>query len=280
MLAESKLYSFLDRNNDFLVHFFEGQKLIQELVLIHELKDKGFSYLRDLVLSTQPMISLLKPNEGFGVYIDSEEPYFRWKIETNWNGNMRTLLAPEDFNIIPSKIDGVCRLVKIPPNNQKPYTSFIELKKSQFSEIINGILSKSFQNKSIIKVSDISDQSIMLMKLPKTSVDKESIDPSPSLKEYLLLKNNEIQEVFQKALNSSEEVIDTFTSKGYYLINQRKVQFHCPCSKDRMLFTLRNLYQNNKEDFFKPDETTIEMKCDYCKKLFNFAKEEIIQVPS
>ena len=118
------------------------------------------------------------------------------------------------------------------------------------------------------------------MKLPKTSVDKESIDPSPSLKEYLLLKNNEIQEIFQKALNSSEEVIDTFTSKGYSLINQRKVQFHCPCSKDRMLFTLRNLYQNNKEDFFKPDETTIEMKCDYCKKLFNFAKEEIIQAPS
>ena len=280
MLAESQLYSFLDRNNDFLIHFFEGQKLIQELVLIHELKDKGFLYLRDLVLSTQPMISLLKPNEGFGIYLDSEEPYFRWKIETNWNGNMRTLLAPEDFNIIPSKIDGVCRLVKIPPNNQKPYTSFIELKQSQFNEVINGILSKSFQNKSVIKVSNVSDQSIMFMRLPKASVDKESIDSTPTLKEYLLLKNNEMQEIFQKALNKSEEVIETFASKGYSLINQRKVHFHCPCSKDRMLFTLRNLYQNNKEGFFKPDETTIEMKCDYCKKLFNFCKEEIIQVPS
>ena len=106
---------------------------------IHELKDKGFSYLRDLVLSTQPMISLLKPNEGFGIYLDSEEPYFRWKIETNWNGNMRTLLAPEDFNIIPSKVNGVCRLVKIPPNNQKPYTSLIELKQNKFNEIINGL---------------------------------------------------------------------------------------------------------------------------------------------
>ena len=71
-VGESQLYSFLDRNNDFLIHFFEGKKLIQELVLIHELKDKGFLYLRDLVLSTQPMISLLKPNEGFGIYIDSK----------------------------------------------------------------------------------------------------------------------------------------------------------------------------------------------------------------
>jgi len=280
MLAESQLYSFLDRNNDFLIHFFEGQKVIQDLVLIHELKDKGFSYLRDLVLSTQPMISLLKPNEGFGIYLDSEEPYFRWKIETNWNGNMRTLLAPEDFNIIPSKVDGVCRLVKIPPNNQKPYTSLIELKQSQFNEIINGILSKSFQNQSVIKVSDLSDQSIMLMKLPKATVDKESIDSSPSLNEYLLLKNNEIQEIFKKALNNSKDVIDIFTSKGYSLINQRKVQLHCPCSKDRMLFTLRNLYQNNKEGFFKPEEVKIEMRCDYCKKLFSFFKEEITQVPS
>ena len=86
--------------------------------------------------------------------------------------------------------------------------------------------------------------------------------------------------IFQKALNKKEEIIDVFTSKGYSLINQRKVQFHCPCSKDRMLFTLRNLYQNDKENFFRPEEDKIEMRCDYCKKLFNFSKEEITQTPS
>jgi molecular chaperone Hsp33 len=280
MLAESQLYSFLDRNNDFLIHFFEGQKLIQDLVLTHNLKEKGFSYFRDLILSTQPMISLLKPKEGFGIYLDSEEPYFRWKIETNWNGNMRALLIPEEFNLTPSKVNGTCRLVKLPPNNQKPYTSLIELKQSQFGDIINGILANSFQNRSVIKISDVSDQSIMLMKLPKTEIDKETIEETLSLKEYLLLKNNEIQGIFQEAFNKPEEIINKFTSNGYSLINQRKVQFHCPCTKDRMLFTIRNLYLNNKENFFKPNEITIDMKCDYCKKLFSFSKDEIIQLSS
>ena len=224
------------------------------------------------------MISLLKPNEGFGIYLDSEEPYFRWKIETNWNGNMRTLLTPEEFNAIPSKVSGVCRLVKIPPNNQKPYTSFIELKKSEFSEVINSILNNSFQNQSIIKISDISDQSVMLMKLPNSKIDREEIDKTLTLKEYLLLKNNEIQDAFQKLLMTQKILLVISHQKAFPLSIKEKVQFHCPCTKERMLFTLRNLYLNNKEKLFNPNETTIDMKCDYCKKLFSFSKDEITQL--
>ena len=120
----------------------------------------------------------------------------------------------------------------------------------------------------------------MLMKLPNSKIDKEEIDKTPSLKEYLLLKNNEIQDAFQKALNEPKDIISYFSSRGFSFINQRKVQFHCPCTKERMLFTLRNLYLNNKENFFNPNETTIDMKCDYCKKLFSFSKDEITQTPS
>ena len=195
MLAESQLYSFLDRKNNFLIHFFEGQKLIQELILTHNLKEKAFSYFRDLVLSFQPMISLLEPREGFGIYIDSENPYFRWKIETNWAGQMRTLLAPETFNLIPSKITGTCRLTKLSPNNQKPYTSYIELNETHFDQVINDVLNKSFQISSKIQISDVSDQSIMIMELPADDVNKQLVANSISLNDYLHLVKKDIQQV-------------------------------------------------------------------------------------
>jgi len=44
-----------------------------------------------------------------------------------------------------------------------------------------------------------------------------------------------------------------------------------------MLLTLKNLWKNDKDNFFKKDEKVIEIGCEYCKKLFHFSKEEITQ---
>jgi molecular chaperone Hsp33 len=277
MLAESQLYTFLDRKHNFLIHFFEGQKLIQELILIHNIKGNGFSYFRDLVLSFQPMITLLKPHEGFGVYIDSETPYFRWKIETNWNGQMRTLMVPENLEITPTKISGVCRFTKIPPQNKKPYTSFIELKETPFDQVVNSILTKSFQMNCTIKTSEASDQSLMILDLPNENIDKQSLKDKISLNEYILLINKDIQKIFKSGFNDDKKIIHAFESLGISFINKREILFNCPCSKERMLLTLKNLWGQNKTNFFKEDEKMIEMKCDYCKKYFCFSKEEIIQ---
>lgn len=277
MLAESQLYTFLDRKHNVLIHFFEGQKLIQELILTHNIKGNGFSYFRDLVLSFQPMITLLRPHEGFGVYIDSEDPYFRWKIETNWNGQMRTLMVPEDIDITPSEINGVCRFTKIPPGNKRPYTSFIELKKTPFDQVVNNVLTKSFQMNCKIKTSKTSDQSLMILDLPNENVDKQSLKTKISLNEYILLINKDIQKIFQAGFSEGEKIIHAFESLEISFINKREILFNCPCSKERMLLTLNNLWKNNQKNFFKKDEKMIEMKCDYCKKHFCFSKEEIIQ---
>jgi len=277
MLAESQLYTFLDRKHNFLIHFFEGQKLIQELILTHNIKGNGFSYFRDLVLSFQPMMTLLKPHEGFGVYIDSEEPYFRWKIETNWNGQMRTLMVPESLDITPTNISGVCRFTKIPPGNKKPYTSFIELKKTPFDQVVNNILKKSFQIDCKITTSETSDQSFMILDLPNENIDKQPLENKISLNEYMALINKDLQKIFKSGFNDDEKIIHAFESLEISFINKRNILFNCPCSKERMLLTLKNLWEQNKKSFFKEGEKMIEMKCDYCKKHFCFSKEEIIQ---
>ena len=50
------------------------------------------------------MVNFLKPGESLGFYIDSEEPYFRFKIELSNTGTFRTLLLPEEFENFPDKI--------------------------------------------------------------------------------------------------------------------------------------------------------------------------------
>ncbi len=136
MLAISRLYSFLDHKNGFNINFLEGQKLIHDLVLLHPMKGQGFSYFRETFLGLLPIIFFLKPGESLGLYIDSEDPYFRLKIETNNAGHTRTLLLPEEFNEFPEKISGQIRITKIFSNNKSPYTSMLELKGVNTDEVI------------------------------------------------------------------------------------------------------------------------------------------------
>ncbi|MBL7663723.1 MAG: Hsp33 family molecular chaperone HslO [Bacteriovoracaceae bacterium] len=260
-MRESRLYSFLDNKNGFTLHFFEGQKLMANLSLLKNLQISSFAYYRDIVLSTVPMISFLKPTEGFGLYLDSQSPYFRFKIEANSNGSLRTLLLPESFNQFPDKITGEARFVKNLPGSV-PYTSIIKIDNEPTAEIINRILNESYQTNANVQLGNTIDQSLMVVKLPQLNVDKH-YDDSTSMKEFLLKNKKFIQYTFDADLNDIEQIVNYFEQNGYAYMASREVRFHCPCSKERMIANLSTLSVTDREDLFDKNGV-IEAKCDYC----------------
>lgn len=274
MLAVSRLYSFLDHKNGFNVHFLEGQKLIHDLVLMHPMQGSGFAYFRDTFLGLLPIIFFLKPGESLGLYIDSEDPYFRLKIETNSAGHTRTLLLPEEFNLFPMKISGQARVTKIFPGNKTPYTSVIELNDTETKDVINQILSESYQTNSEVIVGEMSDQSIMVTKLPPVNVNS-TIDESISRKDYIKKHKIFFHNVFEMASNDIEKIVKLFEDHGFSYMGSRQIDFFCPCSKDRMVLNLRGLYAGDLEELFEKDDS-VEIKCDYCRKSYHINKSEIL----
>lgn len=276
MLATSRLYSFLDHKNGFNVHFLEGQKLIHDLVIMHPMQRSGFAYFRDTFLGLLPIVFFLKPQESLGLYIDSEDPYFRLKIETNSAGHTRTLLLPEEFNLFPMKITGKVRVTKIFQNANQPYTSVLDLQAVETKDVINKILSESYQTNSEVIVSDISDQSIMVTKLPPTNVNS-SIDDSMSRSDFIKKHKNFFHEVFEAATDDIEKIVKMFEDKGFSYMTSRQIDFFCPCSKDRMVLNLRGLYSGDLEHLFDGKDT-IDVKCDYCRKEYHITRTEIEQL--
>lgn len=273
MLATSRLYSFLDHKNGFNIHFLEGQKLIHDLVLLHPMQASGFSYFRDTFLGLLPIIFFLKPGESLGLYIDSDEPYFRLKIETNSAGHTRTLLLPEEFNLFPMKITGKVRVSKIFPNNAQPYTSVLELNNVETKDVINNIFKESYQTNSEVIVSDISDQSIMVTKLPPVNVNS-NIDETVSRKEFIKKHKNFFHDVFETATDDIEKIVKLFEDRDFAYMGSRQIDFYCPCSKDRMVLNLRGLYSGDIDELFE-NKPSIEIKCDYCRKVYDITKAEI-----
>ncbi|MBP9681414.1 MAG: Hsp33 family molecular chaperone HslO [Bacteriovorax sp.] len=277
MLAESRLYSFIDQNAGFTLHFLEGQKLIQDLAVIHTNTGGGFHYFRDAVLSIQLMISYLKPGEGLGIYIDSESPYFRLKVEMSEQGQMRTLLLPEDFNQFPKTIKGKCRVVKTTPEESHPYTSIIDLDNVDFHEVVNNILRESYQLKSEIFLSEESDQSIMIMKLPSININKIETNYSLSVSEYWQKISKKIDALFELHTDKYEVIQNHIESMGLIYLGSKEVKFKCSCSRERMLHGIWSLIRSSGIDHvFALDEDEIETKCDYCKTSYLLLKKEFI----
>jgi molecular chaperone Hsp33 len=274
MLTTSRLYSFLDHKNGFNVHFLEGQKIIHDLVLLHPMKGSGFAYFRDTFLGLLPIIFFLKPQESLGIYVDSEDPYFRLKIETNSAGHTRTLLLPEEFDFFPQKITGKVRVTKIFQNQSHPYTSMIELNSIETKEVINRIFNESYQTNSEVIVGEISDQSIMVTKLPPTNVNS-SLGESLSRQDFITKHSSFFNGIFEAATSDIEQIVKLFEDRGFSYMTSRQIDFFCPCSKDRMLLNLKGLYANDLEHLFDGKDQ-VEIKCDYCRKEYVITKPEIL----
>ncbi len=273
MLATSRLYSFLDHEKGFNINFFEGQKIIHDLALLHPMQGAGFAYFRDTFLGLLPIITFLKPGESLGLYIDSDEPYFRLKIETNSAGHTRTLLLPEEFNLFPMKITGKARVTKIFPGQKSPYTSMIELRDVETKEVINQIFRESYQTASEVIVAELSDQSVMVTKLPSLNVNS-NIDDSLSRKEYIKKHSVFFHDVFEMASDDIEKIVKTFEDRGFAYLGSRQVSFFCPCSKERMILNLQGLY-SSEQDLFD-EKGMVEIKCDYCRKMYHISKSEVM----
>lgn len=271
-LPESRLYTFIDEPREYALYFLEGQKLIQELALVHPIQGPGFAYFRETVLSVQPMIALLKGGEQIGFYLDSDKPDFRLKIETGHAGATRCMLLPEDFREFPAAMRGLVRVLKLFPNNRPPYESVIEADGLALREVVNRVLTDSYQVDCAIEISAASDQSLMLHQLPMLEGRDDSPDAVRARRDGI---RGTVEALFAQGLTDPGEITAAFFAVGFRLLAHRPVRFECSCSRDRMLSHLVPIYQREGESLFNPGHGTLEIRCEYCKAEYDYSRAEL-----
>ncbi|EQC51724.1 Hsp33 family molecular chaperone HslO [Bacteriovorax sp. DB6_IX] len=278
MLPESRLFNFIDSKNGFTISFFEGQKVIHDLAIIHNLKNKGFHFFRDSILSTLPLINFLKPQENMGLFIDSEEPYFRLKLEMNSAGHMRTLLLPESFDELPTRYSGQVRQSKMFPHSPTPYTSVMKVDNHTTNEVVNMILKDSYQVNSKVILSEDSDQAVLFSRLPQKNVNKEEVIERQSLHDYWQDIEPKITNLFKEASTDYDKIQRVVEELGFEFIGSKEISFKCNCSRERMLTGVAGLTGSHTIDDIFDGKESLEAKCDYCKTNYLITRDEIINL--
>lgn len=277
MPAESRLWTFMDEPREYALYFLEGQRLIHDIALIHPMKAQGLAYFRDVVLSIQPLIALLKPGEQLGFYIDSDEPWFRLKIETNHEGNTRCMMLPEGFDTFPEAVDGLVRVERRYAVARPPYQSVLRLEGAGLGEIVNRVLAESWQVPCATHVSPHSDQSTMLHQMPPLKSDDAARFSPEALKQRLQDLVAPMEPVLARALTEPGEIVEAFRDLGFHPLTSRHVRLGCTCSRERVVRSLRLL--EDPEEVFEPGEDTIEVTCEYCKTQYSVRRAEVKDDP-
>lgn len=275
MIKESRLFNFINKEKTFAISFLEGQKVIHDLALIHSVNQQGFGFLRDVTLSILPLINFLKPQENMGIFLDSQDPYFRFKLEMNQAGFFRTLILPEELPEMPKKITGNLRTSKQFPYSKTPYNSIIEVKNKNVKEVINDFFQKSYQMNSTILLSEDSDQVALITKLPEVNVDKEEVIESIPLSKFVEENEESLNAIFKEALNEEKDIQDKFSALGYDFLKATEIKFKCNCSRDRMVTGVASVVKSSGFNDVFHDDQTVETKCDYCKTAYLITREEV-----
>jgi len=272
-LPESRLYTFIDGDRRFALYFLEGQKLIHDLALTHNVRGDGFAWFRDVVLSFQPMIGLLKHGEQFGLYIDSGQPFFRLKIEAAHSGATRCALHPGEFSEFPQAMHGLVRCQKLFPGNKAPYLSILKVVGEPLGSIVNRVLDESYQVHCKVQLSQASDQSAMLHQLPPLKGEYEYSEIALSSRREGL--RDSLQGLLGKGLTGQEEIVTGFGAIGFRYLAARPIRFACSCSRERVIKSLNSLGEQDRKDLFEPDQESIETICEYCKATYVISRADL-----
>lgn len=272
-LPESRLYTFIDGERRFALYFLEGQKLIHDLALTHNVRGEGFAWFRDVVLSFQPLIGLLKHGEQFGLYIDSENPFFRLKIEAAHGGATRCALLPEDFSRFPAAMHGLVRCQKLFPGNRSPYLSVLKVEGLPLGAIVNRVLDESYQVHSAVQLSGKSDQSAMLHQLPPIRDEYEYSEVALASRRTGL--SDRLLHLLDRGQTDRDGIVAGFGEIGFRYLADRPIRFSCSCSRERVIHSLKSLGEQDRNDLFEPDRDSLETVCEYCKSAYEIHRSDL-----
>jgi hypothetical protein len=142
-LPESRLYTFIDDPHEFTLYFLEGQRLIQDVALLHPIRRTGFAYFRDVVLSIQPMIALLKPGSSSASTSTPPSLTSGSRSRSAITGPRAACELPEEFQEFPEAMSGLVRVHKLFPRNHPPYESVLKVEGLPLKEIVQDQLEAS-----------------------------------------------------------------------------------------------------------------------------------------
>jgi molecular chaperone Hsp33 len=162
-----------------------------------------------------------------------------------------------------------------------PYSSTVELISGEIGDDVTHYLAASEQTASALTLGVFvgthgveAAGGLLIQVLPKAAQD----DALVSLLESRLSSLQGFTPLLKAGLTLPDILYDLLGDIGLNIMPQTQmVQFHCPCSYDRVLGALKILGETELQDMIEKDNGA-EATCDFCNEVYRVSKEGLAQL--
>lgn len=286
--AEDRLYHFVLESGAIRGVILKGAKMVYEMQANHELGVIETLALGHAYIGSALMAAHLKGNDRIKVQIDCSGPMKGLVVEANAFGEVRGYLkqvpipveAPlDDFTLSPFIGAGFLTVTKYLEEAKNPYSGQVMLQYGNIAQDLAYYFLTSEQVPTALYLSvrfnregeTIGAGGLLLQALPgagdKAVADLEAeILKLPSLSSDLAKHKPDdlIQDVFQR-----------FSPK---ILGNKRIEFMCHCSKDRLRNYLMLLPVTDMDDIRQNGPFPLELRCHSCNSLYPFSRSEIEEI--
>ena len=284
--AKDKVHTFLLAEGQIRGAILHGTHMIKETKLNHHLGVLETLVLGHAYLGIGLMASNLKSEDRVSFKIECEGPIKGLSVEATAHGEVRGYLKQnpipidkplESFDLSPFFGTGYLEVINWPEAAKHPYTGRVTLKYGKIASDLANYYSQSNQTPTSFNLSIKFDQEgyvtgaggLLLQMLP---------DAEPGLAnqlESLVLDFPSLGDAF--TINQpAEELIKThFKDLSPNILDNRRVEFFCPCQKERLAGIIAQLPQETLKDMLDNGPMPVETLCHNCNTTYQFSREDV-----
>jgi molecular chaperone Hsp33 len=295
-LKEQYLASARDRIATFLLAAGEvrgailnGTRMMNEMRANHELGILETLVLGRSYLGIALMAASLKGSDRMALQINCTGPIKGLSVEANAFGEVRGYLKRvpipidkplDDFDLSRFFGAGLLSVTKTLQNAKQPFTGQVELRYGNIAQDLAHYYWTSEQIHTALNLSIKFDKDgevtgaggLFLQAMPHAG------DRLTTELEALVLGFPSLGEVFTSAQTPEAVVQSVFASYSPNFLSDRRVEFMCHCSRERLHSVLTMLPINDLKDLRDNGPFPIEMRCHNCNTAYAFSREEMEEI--
>lgn len=274
-------------NNEVRIYVTYTKELVEEARNIHHTWPTASAALGRLLTAGAMMNFMYKDNTQISIKVLGDGPIGAMTVESNMLGEIRADIKDPNVYLIHNSTqklavgeavgNGYLTVLRKQPSKM-PYTSTIELRTGEIGDDLTYYFAVSEQTPSSVGLGVLvnPDQSIkhaggfIIQLLPDAS--EETIVKI----EKVLSEVSSVTDMFEKGL-TTHAILDKLTGGDFKLLSSSSIHYHCGCTKTLFGESISKLDDQVLDTLINEDEGA-EIVCHYCKKVYNFTKQELNEI--
>ena len=278
---------FLSKDGKFRFVFTDIKDVANEIIQRHKMSYPVANAVSRFITGVALVSSNLKDGDTIGAYLDVDGPIGGIRCEANSFGHIKAYAVnPDagvdefdqnyvmDFSQLVGK--GVLTVAKVLSKGKIPFVSTIKYEGGSFALLFADYLKQSEQINSAVFISNFMKPEGIVEKCGGFLVQPmpDATDKEIEKLEKDIEKLPPFSEALKETDNLNQAAMLLFPDYGLNLVGERKLEFRCTCSREKVVKVLKSLKDEDRKTLLLEDGT-YQVICEYCKKEYKIKKEEV-----